>query len=54
MVPLLNEEGVKTVLGIPSDRSVKIVIALGYPENEAIRPKVRRELSQLASYNRYQ
>lgn len=49
-----NEEGVKTVLEIPSDRSVKIVIALGYPENDAIRPKVRRELSQLASYNRYQ
>lgn len=48
------EEKVKEILQIPQDRTVKIVISLGYPENTTIRQKVRRELNQVASFNRYQ
>lgn len=49
-----DEKQVKKLLQVPEDRTIKVIIALGYPADETIRTKVRRELSQVVSYNRYQ
>ena len=49
-----DEEKVKDILGIPAEKTVKIVIALGYPSDETIRPKLRRELNQAACFNHYE
>ena len=49
-----DEAQVKALLGVPAEKTVKIVIALGYPSDETIRPKVRRDLAQAVSYNHYE
>ena len=49
-----NEEQIKKLLAIPEDKTVKVVIALGHPADNTIRPKVRRPLEQFAAFNHYQ
>lgn len=49
-----DEEQVKAVLKIPAEKTVKIVIALGYAADETIRPKLRRQLEQAVSFNQYE
>lgn len=48
-----NEKRVRELLGIPKNRRVPLVIALGYPLDPKDRPKVRREKAETWSYNRY-
>ncbi len=49
-----DEKGVKQLLGIPKDKRVPLVITLGYAADQTIRPKVRKPVEQVWSYNRYQ
>ncbi len=49
-----DEAQVKALLGVPAEKTVKIVIALGYPSDETIRPKVRRDLAQAVCFNHYE
>jgi len=48
-----DESGVKKLLGIPSGKRVPLVIALGYPEQQQTRTKIRRPPEETWSYNRY-
>jgi nitroreductase len=48
-----NEKKVKELLHIPKNRRAELIIALGYPLSEEIRPKVRKSLHEISSYNRY-
>ena len=49
-----DEAQVKDILKIPAEKTVKIVIALGYAADETIRPKLRRPLEQVASFGQYE
>ena len=49
-----DEAQVKALLGVPAEKTVRIVIALGYPSDETIRPKVRRDLAQAVCFNHYE
>lgn len=41
-----DEESVKDVLGIPTDKSVSMVIALGYASDSTVRPKSRKSFDE--------
>jgi nitroreductase len=48
----LDEKGVKRVLGIPGDRKVAAIIALGYPDKaEIIKPRERRPIEEMSAFN---
>ncbi len=45
-----NERAVKRRLGIPRDRKVDLLIALGYPAEPRIREKIRRPLDDIRRF----
>jgi len=53
MLGWFNEKGVKKVLNIPQQKRVELIITVGYSESTKIRPKKRKEIDQIRSYNRY-
>jgi len=53
MLGWFDEKGIKKILNIPSKRRIELVITLGYPELEKIRPKKRKTLDGIISYNQY-
>lgn len=48
-----NGEKIQDILNIPKDKSVELVIALGYPKSDEIPPKKRKDKEQALSYNGY-
>jgi nitroreductase len=54
MLGWFDEHRVKKLLRIPRCKRVNLLISLGYPKNNEIREKVRKDLAQIVSYNRYQ
>ena len=48
-----NERGIKHLLKIPATQRIDLIISLGYPKSAEIRPKARKELNQMSSYNQY-
>lgn len=53
LLGLFNQRRVKRLLGVPSGRRVQILITLGYPAGAELRPKRRKSLERMRSYNRY-
>ena len=47
-----DEKKVKKILGVPRSRRVQLIIALGHPDGPS-RPKVRKPLEEIASWNEY-
>jgi nitroreductase len=48
-----DEKTVKRLLRAPPYRRMYLLIALGYPQDDRARPKKRKTLDQIRSYNRY-
>lgn len=48
-----KEKGIKNILSIPSSKKVNLVISLGYYEEKEPRKKVRKDIKEIMSYNRY-
>ncbi|PKP55355.1 NAD(P)H nitroreductase [Candidatus Atribacteria bacterium HGW-Atribacteria-1] len=53
MLGWFNEKGVKKLLNIPPSKRVELIITMGYPESNQIRPKKRKPIDQIRSYNSY-
>ena len=53
MLGWFNEKGVKKLLNIPLSKRVELIITMGYPESNQIRPKKRKSIDQIRSYNSY-
>jgi len=51
MLGWFNEKGVKKLLNIPQQRRVELIITMGYPVSTEIRPKKRKPIDQIRSYN---
>ena len=51
MLGWFNERGVKKLLNIPPSKRVELIITTGYPESNQIRPKKRKPINQIRSYN---
>ena len=48
-----DEKALKEELGVPKDRKVDVVIALGYPAEDQVVPKNRKSLAEIGAFNRY-
>lgn len=53
MVGWFNEDSVKRLVRIPKRRRIDLIIAVGYPGSNTVRPKKRKEPAQIISYNSY-
>ncbi len=53
MLGWFKEKPVKQILGIPKSKKVALIITVGYPENDEIRPKKRKSLEEIRGENRY-
>jgi nitroreductase len=53
MLGWFNEKGVKKLLNIPPSKRAELIITMGYPESNQIRPKKRKPIDQIRSYNTY-
>ena len=54
MLGWFNEKEVKKLLNIPPSKRVELIITMGYPESNQIRPKKRKSINQIRSYNSYE
>lgn len=45
-----NEKAVKKSLRLPSSSRIDVMFSLGYPADESIRPKTRKQLSEIRYY----
>ncbi len=53
MIGWFNEKKIKKLLNIPDKRSIGLLISVGYPETDEIRPKKRKELTEMTHVNTY-
>lgn len=54
MIGWFYEKQVKELLNVPDNRSIALMISMGYPpENYRIREKQRKSLEEITSYNKY-
>jgi nitroreductase len=53
MLGWFNENSIKKLLNIPKNRSIGLLISLGYSENIETRQKIRKNLSDIYNYNSY-
>jgi nitroreductase len=53
MLGWFDEPAVKKLLGIPKSRRVPLIITIGYPASDEIRPKRRKNLDDVVSFNKY-
>ncbi len=49
----LHERAVKRLLGVPAGKRVPLMIAVGYPAGAEPRPRGRRRLSEMSSFDGY-
>jgi len=48
-----NEKKVKEALNIPKNKRAELIITLGYPSSQTLRPKVRKNMEDICCYNQY-
>lgn len=53
MIGWFKEREIKKILSIPDKKEIHLVISLGYYDNNEPRKKVRKEISEILSYNKY-
>jgi nitroreductase len=54
MIGWYNERKVKELIGIPEDRTIGLLITLGYPEEGyPVRKKIRKSLEKIVTFNGY-
>ena len=49
-----NEKKVKKALNIPKSKRAELIITVGYPSSQTLRPKVRKKMEEICCYNQYQ
>ena len=53
MLGWFKEERVKALLHIPPAKRVGLIVTLGYPASDVIRPKARKEMAAMVRWNSY-
>jgi len=48
-----NEKKVKSLLNVPRNKRAELIITIGYPTKDDIRPKIRKETDVILSFNSY-
>ena len=53
MLGWFKEDKVRSLLDIPEERRIGLIITLGYPADATIRPKIRKARTAVVRWNRY-
>jgi nitroreductase len=53
MLGWFKEEKVRDLLRIPAHKRLGLIITLGYPADEKIRPKIRKDMARVVCWNSY-
>lgn len=53
MLGWFREDKVRLLLNVPETKRIGLIITLGYPAEESIRPKVRKDLADMVRWNSY-
>ncbi len=53
MMGWFSEKGVKKALDLPDNKTIDLIITLGYPAEEKTRNKIRKGIDEIRSYNKY-
>lgn len=53
MMGWFKEKHIKEALNIPKGKEIKLVISLGYVQNEKNRKKVRKNINEILKFNSY-
>lgn len=53
MLGWFNEKSVKEILTIPKSKTIGLLITLGYPDYKRLPRKMRKDLSEIRTYNTY-
>ena len=53
MMGWFDEKAVKQMLNVPSTKRILLIITLGYPEDEQIRDKTRKQTDEMSGFNNY-
>lgn len=53
IVGWFDEKKVKSLLNIPKSKRAELIITLGYPKAETVRPKIRKSVDKILSFNTY-
>ncbi|MCK5706054.1 MAG: nitroreductase family protein [Candidatus Aureabacteria bacterium] len=48
-----NESKLKKVLGVPKKKRITCLIAMGYAKNDSDKQKIRKEISEISSFEKY-
>ncbi len=48
-----DEKKIKSLLSVPNNKRINIVISLGYPVDTPVREKIRKPMNQILRYNSY-
>lgn len=48
-----RENKIKPLLNIPKNKHLELIITIGYPASEEIRPKKRKDMAEILSFNGY-
>ena len=48
-----DEKKIKSLLNVPNNKRINIVISLGYPVDTPVREKIRKPMNQILRYNSY-
>jgi nitroreductase len=54
MLGWFNEDKVRSLLHIPPNKRIGLIITLGYPADSHIRPKTRKETAEMVRWNLYE
>ncbi len=54
MIGWFNEKPIKKLLNIPDKKGIGLLISVGYPENDHLRLKVRKQIEKFTYYNCYE
>lgn len=53
MLGWFKEDKVKALLQVPTHKRIGLLITLGYPSDDVVRPKVRKSLAEMVRWNGY-
>ncbi len=53
MLGWFKEDKVRALLNIPGGKRIGLIITLGYPADESIRPKIRKDMQDIVRWNSY-
>jgi len=53
MLGWFKEDKVRALLNIPESKRIGLIITVGYPSDESVRPKIRKEIVDLVRWNSY-